>query len=74
MVEINLHKRKWVLLGSYNPHRNQISYHVECLNRILDELSQFYENFIFIGDFNASVEEESMKNFCSLNDLENLIT
>ena len=36
-VEINLRKRKWFLNCSYNPHRNSVSSHLECLNRIIDE-------------------------------------
>ena len=41
IVEINLKKRKWFLNGSYNPNKNQISHHLECLNRILDEYNIF---------------------------------
>ena len=74
VIEINLRKRKWALLGSYNPHRSNIKYHVECLNRILDEISTQYDNYIVFGDFNVSVEEDSMDQFCNLNDLKNLIT
>ena len=36
-VEVNLRKRKWFINGSYNPSKNLISYHLECLNRIIDE-------------------------------------
>ena len=72
-VEINLRKRKWFLNCSYNPHKNQISNHLECLNRLIDEYNTYYENFIFIGDFNTSVEESQMENFCNLNCLESLI-
>ena len=72
-VEINLRKRKWFLNCSYNPHKNQISNHLEYLNRLIDEYNTYYENFIFIGDFNTSVEESQMENFCNLNCLESLI-
>ena len=47
-VEINLRKRKWFLNCSYNPHRNSISSHLECLNRVIDEHSKTYDNFILI--------------------------
>ena len=57
LVEINIRKRKWFLNGSYNPHKNQISNNLECLNRLTDEYNTYYENFIFIGNFNTSVEE-----------------
>ena len=73
LIEINLRKRKWLLCGSYNPHRNQISNHLECLNNILDEFTIQYENIILLGDFNVSVNESSIAEFCSLNNLVNLI-
>ena len=44
LVEINLRKRKWLLNGSYNPYKSQISHHLECLNSLLDEHSKKYEN------------------------------
>ena len=37
IVEINLKKGKWFLNGSYNPNKDQISHHLKCFNRILDE-------------------------------------
>ena len=73
LVEINLRKRKWLLNGSYNPNKSQISHHLECLNSLLDEHSKKYENFVFIGDFNVNTSDSSMKEFCSLNGLKNLI-
>ena len=59
--------------GSYNPNKSQISHHLECLNSLLDEHSKKYENFVFIGDFNVNTSDSSMKEFCSLNGLKNLI-
>ena len=41
-VEINLRKRKWFLNCSYNPHKNQISNHLECLNRLINECNTYY--------------------------------
>ena len=35
-VEINLRKKKWLLCCSYNPHKNSISTHIDCLRRELD--------------------------------------
>ena len=72
-VEINLRKRKWFLNCSYNPHKNLISNHLECLNRIMDAFSKNYDNVIFLGDFNTSINDNAMKSFCSLNDLTSLI-
>ena len=72
-IEINLRKRKWFLSCSYNPHRNSISRHLECLNRVIDEHKRTYDNFILIADFNVGIEENSMKNFCYINYLKSLI-
>ena len=32
-----------------------------------------YDNFIFIGDFDVGIDENSMKNFCDINYLKSLI-
>ena len=34
LVEINLRKKKWLLNGSYNPSKHQISHHLKCLNSL----------------------------------------
>ena len=57
-VEVNLRKRKWFINGSYNPNKSFISNHLECLNRIIDEYSKVYQNFLFLEDFNASVSKK----------------
>ena len=66
-VEINLRKRKWFLNCSYNPNKNRISNHLECLNRIMDD------NVIFLGGFNTCINDNAMNSFCSLNDLTSFI-
>ena len=72
-VAVNLQKRKWFLNCSYNPHQNLILNHVEYLNHLIDELSNSFDNLIFIGYFNVSINHNSMINFCDINGLKNLI-
>ena len=43
------------------------------LKHVIDEHSKTYDNFIFIGDFNEVIDENSMKHFCDINCLKNLI-
>ena len=43
------------------------------LNSLLDEHSKKYENYVFMGDFNVNTSDSPMKEFCSLNELKNLI-
>ena len=35
--------------------------------------SKTYDNFIFIGDFNVGIDENSMEKFCGINFLKSLI-
>lgn len=60
--------------GSHNPNKRQATPHLEYLNRLLDEYINQYENFVFEGDFNVGVNDSSMKEFCSLNELKNPIS
>ena len=62
IVELNLKSKKWLLLGAYNHVSN-------ALDRTLSK----YDNFLLLGDFNSTVSEEAMKNFCEMYDLKNLI-
>ena len=72
-VEINLRKRKWLLTCCYNPHKSLISSHVNYLNNILDKYNKSYEILVFMGDFNVTMGDKFMIDFCKLNDLSNLI-
>ena len=67
----NLRNRKWFINGSCNPNKSFLSNHLECLNRIIGECSKLYQNFL--GDFNASVSEKCLEEFCNLNGLTSLI-
>ena len=68
-IDINLHKKKWLINCSYNPHKSNIGKHLDIINRLLDTLSAKYENIVLTGDFNACVEDETFCKFCSLHGL-----
>ena len=70
-IELNLKSKKWLISCSYNPHRNFISHHLNSTN--LDLVSRNYENIFLMGDFNADMENVSLKHFCDLYNLKNLI-
>ena len=72
-VEINLHKKKWLTNCSYNPRKNNIDSHLNVITKTFDTYYGKYENVIFLGDFNAGIEETTMKSFCESYDLTNLI-
>ena len=58
---------------SYNFNKNNIKNHIETIGRTLDAFSKKYENILFLGDFNASVDDETMKDFYSSFCLKSLI-
>ena len=65
-TEINLRNRKWLLMGTYNPHQENISYFLTHVSKALDKLLANNDNFLLIGDFNASVSESNLKDFCEV--------
>ena len=66
-------KRKWLLIGSYNLHKDMIRSHLSSIGNKLNELCVKYENFILIGDFNSEMNEDAMHVFCATYNLKNLV-
>ena len=44
-VETNLMKRKWLLCGTYSPHRNNIGSHLDSFSKNLALYSSAYDNW-----------------------------
>ena len=65
-VEIRLRKKKWLLCSSYNPKKNLIANHLNCIGRNLDSQLGQYENFILMGNFNVEPNDANMKNLCQI--------
>ena len=65
-VEINLRKQKRLICCSYNPNKHNISKHIEALSKSIDLFSSNYENFLLMKDFNASLDNAVLKDFCNL--------
>ena len=72
-IEINIRKIKWVLMGGNNPPKENISYFLSHVSKGLDKYLGNNDNILLLGDFNSTMSERSMKNFCELYDLQNLI-
>ena len=70
---MNLRKAKWLVICSYNPHKNNISNHLEKLSKVLNRNLSQYERFLCIGDFSSKITEFAMKNFCDIYHLKNLV-
>ena len=72
-TEVNLRKVRWLVICSYNSHKNNISNHLENLSKVLNRNLSQYERFLCIGDFNSEIIELAMKNFCDIYHLKNLV-
>ena len=61
-VEITLHnKKKWLISCSYNPKRASIANRTSALSKCSDIYTPEYGNLIFLGEFNAGVEDTDIK-------------
>ena len=58
---------------SFNPHKNNIGSHLNFITKALDTYYGKYKNVVFLGGFNAEIEETTMKSFCESYNLTNLI-
>ena len=72
-LEITLRKNKWLIIGGYNPHKDNISYFLNSIGKELDKFLPSYENILILGDFNSTMLEKEMQEFCEIYGLENLI-
>ena len=59
--------------SSYNPKKNLIANHLNCIGRNLDSQLGQYENFILMGDFNVEPNDATMKNFCQIYGCKNMV-
>ena len=72
-LEMRIRQSKWLVFVGYNPHKENISHFLAKVSLELDRLLPKYENLLMLGDWNSTINEEDMKNFCGMYDLENLI-
>ena len=73
-VEVNLrNKKKWLISCSYNPKKTSLSNHIAVLGKSLDLFRTKCERLLFLGDFNAGMEDTSLKIFCSNYNLTSMI-
>ena len=59
-IEINIRKKKWLLVCTYNPNKNLISNHLKEIGKKLDNHSSKYNNFILLDDLNWSKHNQQL--------------
>ena len=62
-VEINLHKKKWLIYCSYNSHKSNIYSHLNVITKTLNTYYGKYENVVFLGDFKSTVMQISKSHY-----------
>ena len=72
-IEITIRKSKWLIMGAYCPHKDKISYFLSSVSKELDKFLPSYENILLLGDYNSTMSEKEMHEFCETYNLENLI-
>ena len=72
-IELVINKSKWFQIGGYNPHKDNTSYFLRNISKMVDANIRKYEIFLLIGDFNADIKDHAMSEFCEMYNLKNLI-
>ena len=65
--------KNWLLFGSYNSSRSEISTHFEKLNKILALYFPRYDKLIVLGNLNDSVNDSYLSVFLEAFNSESLI-
>ena len=72
-IELTIRNSKWLLMGGYNPQKESISNFLSHVSKELDKFLPSYENLLLLGDFNSTMSEKEMKEFCDMYGLDSLI-
>ena len=59
-LEINIRKRKWLIIGTYKPQRQNDTLFLESLSNNHSTYLEEYSNILPQGDFNMTPENESL--------------
>ena len=71
-MELNLRREKWLINYLHNPSRVLITEYLNLISKKLYLQSSKYGCFVFVGDFNVGIENETMKVICKLYGLTSL--
>ena len=59
-IEINIRKKNWLLVCTYNPNKILISNHLNEIDKNLDNYFSKYDSIILLGDFNSEPTESEI--------------
>ena len=73
-LELNLRKRKWLIIGIYKPPSHTEETFIKSLFSCLTNAAKEFENIVLLGDFNMTAENTKMEQLLNTFSLESLIT
>ena len=73
IVEINLRKTKFLLLGGYRPPSQSQNYFFNAITNALDVYRGTYDKLLLAGDFNTKTTENVMDEFLHENNLKCIV-
>ena len=71
-IEINLHKKKWLMCCGYNPNKSLINKFTHDIGKVLDSFIGNYDNFLIVGGLNSEITKSSRHGFCNSYNLHSL--
>ena len=72
-IEVEIRKKKWVLVCAYDPNKNLISSCLKDIGNNLDSYPSKYGNFILLDDLSLETTESLVKGFREIYSCKNLI-
>ena len=72
-AELTIRKTKWFLVAGYNNKKENIANFSSHLSTGIAKYLCNYENLMILVEFNISMSNDNMNNFCETYDLKNLI-
>ena len=73
ILDLTIAKKKWLLMGIYNPHKNLTPSFLNILSDNIDHYLPSYDNILLLGDFNSEMSEVCLREFCLVYNLKSLI-
>ena len=71
-AELTIRKTKWLFVAGYNNKKENIANFLSHLSKGIDKYICNYENLLILGDFNISMSDDNMNNFCETYDLKKI--
>ena len=70
--DLNVRKKKWLILAIYKPPKQNSQYYIEEISRLIDRYSKF-DYVLILGDFNLEPDDKDVSSFIQEHNLYKLI-